>query len=148
MGFKVCSTTITEGGEYVRAGDVVDDTSDLVTRFASNFSNADDMTIGTSEAVSVKGMYLTSVVAVTVPAITDPDIASVDVDISDDGGLTFAAAVGDDVRAIPQEAMETAARIQNAYVIDADSIRVVFGSLGGNVTGGAKNFKFLITDLT
>ena len=83
----------------------------------------------------------------TVPAITDPDIASVDVDIASDP-LTVAAAVGDLVIAIPLEAMETNCRIQNAYVIAADSIRVVFGSLGGNVTGGAKNFKFAFFDLT
>jgi len=89
---------------------------------------------------------LSSTVAVTVPAITDPDIASVDVDIS--SALTMVSAVGDAVLAIPQEAMETNCRIQNAYVINADSVRVVFGSLGGNVTGGAKNFKFLVTDLT
>lgn len=89
----------------------------------------------------------TATVAVTVPAITDPDIASVDVDIST--GLTeMVAAVGDAVIAIPLEAMETNCRIVSAYVIAADSVRVVFGSLGGNVTGSAKNFKFLVTDLT
>jgi phytoene dehydrogenase-like protein len=89
---------------------------------------------------------LSSAISVTVPAITDPDIAKVDVDVSE--VFVLAPAVGDAVIAIPQEAMETNARIQNAYVIDANSIRVVFGSEGGNVTGGAKSFKFLLIDLT
>lgn len=88
---------------------------------------------------------LSGVIAVTVPAITDPDIASVDVDVS---AMTMTPAVGDEVIAIPQEAMETNARILNAYVTAANTVRVVFGSLGGNVTGSAKNFKFLVTDLT
>lgn len=148
MGLVVCTNSFGQGGWLVKKGDVLDETHYLVGAYASNFAPASDSRVGTSEAVTVKGQYLTAAVAVSVPAITDPDIASVDVDISTSGALTFAAAVGDDVRAIPQEAMETAARIQNAYVIGADSIRVVFGSLGGNVTGGNKNFRFLITDLT
>lgn len=87
---------------------------------------------------------LSGVIAVTVPAITDPDIASVDVDVS---AMTMAPAVGDHVEAIPQEAMEATCRVLNAYVTAANTVRVVFGSLGGNVVGGAKNFKFLVTDL-
>lgn len=84
-------------------------------------------------------------IAVAVPAIVDPDIGSVDVDVS---AMTMAPAVGDEVVAIPQEAMEATCRVLNAYVIAANSVRVVFGSLGGNVVGGNKNFKFLVTDLT
>lgn len=146
MGFAVCTTTVTQGGEYCRKGWIVDSTCDLVSRYPSNFSAT--VGVGTStECASVKGIYLTGTIAVTVPAITDPDIAKVDVDISSDP-LAFVAAVGDQVQAIPQEAMETNARIINAYVIGNDSIRVVFGSEGGNVTGGAKNFKFYLTDLT
>ena len=95
---------------------------------------------------TIKAIELSAAINVTVPAITDPDIASVDVDVST--AFTAVLAVGDFVAAIPQEAMETNARIQSAYVIGADSIRVVFGSLGGNVTGGAKSFKFLAIDLT
>lgn len=146
MGLAICTATVSQGGEVVRKGSVIDSTSDLVSRFPSNFTAV--VGVGTStECASVKGIYLTGVIAVTVPAITDPDIAKVDVDISADA-LAFVAAVGDFVSAVPQEAMETNARIQNAYVIGNDSIRVVFGSEGGNVTGGAKNFKFYITDLT
>ena len=99
------------------------------------------------DGYAVKGTYVTGTIAVTVPAVTDPDVGSVDVDISSDP-LTFAAAVGDSVEAIPLEAMETNARIVNAYVIGADSVRVVFASLGGDITGGAKNFSFKIVDLT
>lgn len=146
MGLVVCTTAINQGGERVLKGAVMDSTSDLVSRYSSSFSAT--VGFGTStEAANVKGIYMTAAMNVTVPAVTDPDIASVDVDISADA-LVFAAAVGDFVSAIPQEAMETNCRIQNAYVIAADSIRVVFGSLGGNVTGGAKSFKFLLMDLT
>jgi hypothetical protein len=98
-----------------------------------------------AEAAAVKGEFLSAAIAVAVPAITDPDIAKVDVDVS---AMTFAPAVGDAVLAIPQEAMETNARILGAYVISTDTVRVVFGSEGGNVTGGNKNFKFLFKDLT
>jgi len=145
MGLAYVSTAITAGGQTVPQGTVYDNSHYLVTKYPSNFTSA---TLGTSaDGASIKGFYVTGTIAVTVPAITDPDIASVDVDIASDP-LTFAAAVGDMVIAIPLEAMETNARVQNAYVIAADSIRVVFGSLGGNVTGSAKNFKFLMVDLT
>lgn len=101
----------------------------------------------TTDRVTVKGIYMTPAnVAVTVPAITDPDIAKVDVDVS--AAFSMQPAVGDAVIAIPAEAMEANARILNAYVTNTDQITVVFGSEGGNVTGGSKNFKFLVVDLT
>lgn len=100
-----------------------------------------------TDRVSVKGIYMSPAnVAVTVPAITDPDIAKVDVDVS--GAFSMQPAVGDAVIAMPQEAMEANARILNAYVTNTDQITVVFGSEGGSVTGGAKNFKFLVIDVT
>lgn len=148
MALVVCTTAFSQASFRAQVGDVFEDSADIVTLYSDKFADVDSLSAGTSEAVTINGIYMTSAVDVTVPAITDPDIASVDVDISTDGGLTFAAAVGDAVQAIPQAAMETNCRIQNAYVIDTDSIRVVFGSLGGNVTGGTKAFKFLITDLT
>lgn len=132
-----CTTALKQNAYDIKVGEILDSTHDAVVKWPSYF------------AVDESGSdtYLTDVIAVTVPAITDPDIAKVDVDISSDP-LTFVAAVGDRVTAIPQEAMETNARILSAYVIGNDSIRVVFGSEGGNVTGGAKNFKFHMTDLT
>lgn len=100
-----------------------------------------------TDRVAIKGIYMSPAnVAVTVPAITDPDIAKVDVDVS--GAFSMQPAVGDAVIAMPQEDMEANARILNAYVTNTDQITVVFGSEGGNVTGGAKNFKFLVIDVT
>jgi hypothetical protein len=146
MALVKCITALNNGSYRAEVGQIYDSTNQMVVSYPTFFSAT--LGVGTStEAASVKGMYMTGVIAVTVPAITDPDIASVDVDISSDP-LVFAAAVGDFVSAIPQEAMETNCRIQNAYVIAADSVRVVFGSVGGNVTGGAKNFKFFLADLT
>jgi len=98
-----------------------------------------------TEGAAIKAIIDSGTIAVTVPSITDPDIATVDVDVS---SLTFAAAVGDAVIARPTEALPTNCRLQCAYVTGTDTIRVVFGSEGGNVTGAAKNFKFLIFDLT
>ena len=102
--------------------------------------------VGTAaERAAITGIYECANVAVTVPAITDPDIGSVDVDVS--SAFTTSITVGSAVIAVPQEAMETNCRIQNAYVTATDTIRVVFGSLGGNVTGGNKNFTFVVLTL-
>ena len=100
--------------------------------------------VATERAV-IKGIYDSGTIVVAVPSITDPDIAKVDVSIS---ALTFAAAVGDAVIAIPLEALPTAARLQGDWVSATDTVQVVFGSEGANVTGANKNFKFLIFDLT
>lgn len=111
--------------------------------FPSTFTHGSNAT----DRVAILGHYMSPAnVVVAVPAITDPDIAKVDVDVS--GAFSMQPAVGDAVIAIPQEAMEANARILNAYVTNTDQITVVFGSEGGNVTGGNKNFKFLVVDLT
>lgn len=146
MGFKVCTAAIRQGGEDVRVGDVIDSSSDLVTRYSSSFADVTNTVIGTSEGVTIKGIYLSATVAVTIPSITDPDIAKVDVDVS--AAFTMQPAVGDAVIAIPSEALMTAARLQGAWVNATDQVQVLFGSEGGNVTGAAKNFKFLVIDLT
>ena len=100
-----------------------------------------------TDRVGVKGIYMSPAnVAVTVPAITDPDIAKVDINVAT--AFSMAPAVGDAVIAMPQEAMEANARILGCYVTATDQITLVFGSEGGNVTGGAKNFKFLVVDVT
>jgi len=91
-------------------------------------------------------VYVSDTVAVTVPSITDPDCAKVDVDVS--AGHDFVAAVGDAVIAIPLEALPTACRLGGAQLIATDSVQITFSSEGGSVTGAAKNFKFLIFDLT
>ena len=98
-----------------------------------------------SETAPAKGMYVSGTVSVAVPSITDPDIAKVDVDTS---AMTFAAAVGDAVVAIPLEALPTNARLQGAWVNATDQVQITFGSEGGNVVGASKNFKFLFIDLT
>ncbi len=89
---------------------------------------------------------LTDTVAVTVPSITDPDCAKVDVDVS--AGGTFAPKVGDAVIPIPLAALPTNCRLGAAYVTATDTVTVIFHSEGGNVTGAAKDFRFLYFDCT
>lgn len=84
-------------------------------------------------------------IAVTVPSITDPDIAKVDVSIS---AMDFVPTVGDAIVAIPLEALPTNCRLQGAWINATDQVQITFGSEGGNVTGAAKNFKFLVIDCT
>lgn len=126
---------------------VVDANKDIAT--LRNITSSGSLAHGSdaTDRVTVKGVYMSPAnVAVTVPAITDPDIAKVDVNVA--SAFSMQPAVGDAVIAIPQEAMETNARILGCYVTGTDQITVVFGSEGGNVTGGSKNFKFLVMDLT
>jgi len=89
--------------------------------------------------------YLSATISVSVPSITDPDIAKVDVDVS---AMDFQPLVGDAVIAIPLVALPTNCRLQGAWVTTTDTVQVVFGSEGGNVVGAAKNFKFLVFDCT
>lgn len=101
----------------------------------------------TTDRVTIKGIYMSPAnVTVAVPAITDPDIAKVDVSVA--AAFSMQPAVGDGVLAIPQEAMEANARILGCYVTATDQVTVVFGSEGGNVTGGNKSFKFIVFDVT
>lgn len=156
MGFVKCITALNQGGWHAEVGQMFDDAHQYVVSYPSYFSDPSDaqftgsVTHGTAaDAVAIKGRYLTGVLAVTVPSITiitGSDVGTVTVDISSDP-LTFAAAVGDHVEAIPQEALPTNCVLIGAHVLAADSIAVNFGGVG-NVTGAAKNFKFLITDLT
>lgn len=95
--------------------------------------------------VGCPAAYVSATIAVTVPSITDPDIAKVDVSVS---AMDFQPAVGDAVIPIPLEALPTNCRLQGAWVNATDQIQIVFGSEGGNVTGAAKNFKFLVFDCT
>ena len=102
---------------------------------------AEAATIDFAEGV-LQNFIVSGTVAVTVPSITDPDIAKVDVDVA--SAFTASIAVGDLVIAAPLEALPTNCRYQSAHVVATDSIQVVFGSEGGNVTGAAKNFKFVV----
>ena len=90
-------------------------------------------------------VYVSATIAVTVPSITDPDCAKVDVDIS---AMDFQAKVGDAIIAIPLEALPTNCRLGGAWVNATDQVQITFSSEGGNVTGAAKNFKFLVIDCT
>ena len=93
-------------------------------------------------SVGVVGWVYDTALSVTVPSITDPDIAKVDVTVT-------GVAAGDMVVAAdPTVALPTNARFQNAYVSAADTVTFVFGSEGGNVTGAAKTFTVLIADCT
>lgn len=91
---------------------------------------------------AVTNIAVAASVAVTVPSITDPDIAKVDVDVA--SAFTVSVAVGDLVIVAPLEALPTNCRFQSAIIIATDSIQFTFGSEGGNVTGAAKNFKIAV----
>lgn len=97
--------------------------------------------LGGINAISGPG----TVVAVTVPSITDPDCAKVDVSVS---ALAFQPVVGDFVIAAPAEALPTNCRLGAAWVSATDQVTITFHSEGGNVVGAAKNFTFLFFDQT
>ena len=118
-------------------------------RFAARvrqFTQALGLKVGTSEGLTngVLGIHA-GTFSVSVPSITDPDIAKVDVDVS---SLTFAPTVGDAVIACPLVALPTNCRLVSAHVVATDSVQLVFGSEGGNVTGASKNISLLFLDLT
>lgn len=100
--------------------------------------------VGTSEAGLVKGIYFATV-SVTVPSITDPDCAKVDVDVA--AAFTIAPAVGDLVLVAPQVALPTNCRLGAAQVTATDTVQITFHSEGGNVTGAAKNCTIAIIKL-
>lgn len=89
----------------------------------------------------VKAISKSAALSVTVPSITDPDIAKVDVTVS-------GVAVGDVILVAPLVALPTNARLQGAFVTATDTITFVFGSEGGNVTGAEKTFDVVIFDRT
>jgi hypothetical protein len=72
-------------------------------------------------------------VSVTVPSITDPDDAHVDVTVT-------GVKLGDVVIASPSQALPTNCLYNNAYATADDTVRFTFSSEGGNVTGAAKTF--------
>ena len=89
--------------------------------------------------------YILKAITVAVPSITDPDIATVDVSVS---VLDFVPTRGDVVIACPEAALPTNCRQQGAYVSADDTVTLVFGSEGGNVTGANKAYTFFFYDLT
>lgn len=90
--------------------------------------------------------YLSDTVSVTVPSITDPDSAIVNVDVS--AGSTFQPVVGDAVVVIPLAALPTNCVLSGAWVNATDQVQITFTSVGGSVTGAARDFKFLYFDAT
>lgn len=113
----------------------------------NGLNTAKNVRFGVStDRATIKGIYLSATVAVTIPSITDPDSGSVAVDVS--AALTMQPAVGDAVIPIPMEALPTNCVLENAYVTATDQITVSFASTAGNVTGAAKNFQFLVVDLS
>lgn len=98
------------------------------------------------QMATAPAVYLSDTVSVTVPSITDPDCAKVDVDVS--AGSTFQPKIGDAVVAIPLAALPTNARLSGAWVTATDSVQVTFSSEGGNVVGAARDFRFLYIDCT
>ena len=98
-----------------------------------------------AETAAIKAIIHSGNISVTVPSITDPDIAKVDVDVS---SLTFACAVGDQVLVTPTAALPTNCRFLGAIVTATDTVTITYGSEGGNVTGAGTNHKFTFFDLT
>jgi hypothetical protein len=127
---------------------VVVDSSKNITGF-NNITTTGTLTTGANatDKVAVKGIYMSPAnVVVAVPSITDPDSASVDVDVS--AAFSMQPAVGDAVIAMPQEALPSNCFLSSAYVTATDTVTLMFTSIGGNVTGANKNFKFLVVDVT
>lgn len=112
-------------------------------------SSSDVLLVGNTavDRAQIKGIYMTPAnVSVTVPSITDPDTARVQVDVS--AALSFQPTLGDAVIAMPITALMANCRLSGAYVYATDGVELAFTSEGGNVTGAAHNFKFLFFDLT
>lgn len=101
-----------------------------------------------TDRVAIKGIYMSPAnVSVTIPSYAADTCDSVAVDVS--GAFSMQPAVGDAVIAMPQEALPTNCVVTNAYVTATDQITVTFASAeAGAVTGAAKNFKFLVVDVT
>jgi len=101
----------------------------------------------TTDRATIKGIYLSSTISVTVPTIADAESDNVAVDVS--AAFTVQPAVGDAVLAIPS-ATVTDLLINGAYVTATDQITVSFGTKegGGGVTTTGVDFKFLLIDLT
>ncbi len=100
-----------------------------------------------ADRAAIKGIYHSATVAVTVPSFAAETTDSVSVDVS--AALTMQPAVGDVVIAIPLEALPTDCLLAGAIVTATDTVVVSFDAKeGGGVTGAAKNFKFLVIDLT
>ena len=99
-----------------------------------------------TEGAAIKAIINSGTISVTVPSIGTAGLGgTVAVDVS---ALTFACAVGDQVIATPIVALPTNCYMTGAYVSATDTITVNFEAIGGTVTGAAKNFNFLIFDLT
>ncbi len=105
--------------------------------------------IGTStaECAVIKGIYLSAVIAVTVPSFAAETSDSVVVDVA--AAFTVQPAVGDAILAIPQAALPTDCLQAEAYITATDMVTVTFDAKeGGGVTGAAVNYKFLLFDIT
>lgn len=101
----------------------------------------------TTDRATIKGIFLSSTIAVTVPTIADAESDNVAVDVS--SGFTVQPAVGDAVIAIPLAAI-TDLLINGACVTATDQITITFGTKegGGGVSTAPLDFKFLLIDLT
>ena len=98
----------------------VDVTDDLTV--GDDVDITGDLQVGTSEAVAIKGVYLSATVAVAVPTIADAESDEVAVDVS--AAFTMQPAVGDAVIAIPSEALPTSCQLNGAYVSATDTVTV------------------------
>jgi hypothetical protein len=132
-------------GDDIKAGNFfVDQDGDVHFNAATVYVEGSSIVTSSTEGATIKGIYTTTL-SVTVPSITDPDIAKVDVDTS---AMTFQAVVGDLVIVVPTEALPTNTRLQGYWVNATDQVQITYGSEGGNVTGAAKTHKFVFFDLT
>lgn len=134
----------TPSGDYLAGNPYTDQDGDIHVNNSTVYLEVADIVTATTEGATIKGIYSTTI-SVTVPSITDPDIAKVSVDVS---AMTFTPVIGDLVIAQPIVALPTNCRYQGAWVSDTNTVEIVYGSEGGNVTGAAKNHTFLFIDLT
>lgn len=153
VGGAVTITSGASGGASGTAGAVNIDAGSAASGTAGVISvgptNAASVKIGGggTERAAIKGILVSGTIAVAVPTIADAETDIVAVSIA---AMTFAAAVGDAVIAIPLEALPTDCVFNGAWVSATDEVTISFGTKegGSGVTGANKNFKFLIVDLT
>jgi len=143
-GINTAKNIVTTG--TITAANITTTTSDV--SLSGTLAVTGTTSLGTAEAVAIKGIYAGATVSVAVPTIADAESDEVVVDVS--AAFTMAPAVGNEVLAIPLVALPTDCLLNGAYVSNTDTITVSFGTKegGSGVTGANKNFKFVVIDLT
>ena len=111
----------------------------------------DQIGIGTAapgtatSAAPIKGFYRTgTAINVRVPAITDPDDASVAFSVA----AQYAISPGDLVVAIPRAALPTNCLQTGSYCLSTSTVTVAFASEGGDVSSTTVSYHVFSVDMT